>query len=122
MCLSRHFEYVLVWFKGYSKQKNNCSECRSDYVGYPCINNNYGFGYAITGVDDDKPGMPLSLAVDESSEPNTREGSKPSHMHGPVTVSGLSRQEKLYSVPMGFCGKRVRYYESEVFPCVLDAG
>jgi hypothetical protein len=69
---------------------HNCSECRSDYVGYPCINNNYGFGYAITGVDDDKAGMPLSLAVDESSEPNTREGSKPSHMHGTVTVSGLA--------------------------------
>ena len=65
----------------------NCSECGGGYLGYPCIFEQYGFGYAITGMDDEVAGLPLSLAVDDASEPDTRSGSRPTHLHGTVTVS-----------------------------------
>ena len=68
---------------------HNCSECGGGYLGFPCIYEQYGFGYSITDLDDDKPGMPLSLAVDDASEPDTRSGAHPIKFHGTVTVSNL---------------------------------
>ena len=73
---------------------HNCSECGGGYVGYPCIDKDYGFGYAITGLNDEKEGLPLSLAVDDPEEPNTREGQKPKPLHATVSVSGISEGGK----------------------------
>ena len=68
---------------------HNCSECESGYLGYPCIYEKYGFGFSITGLNDEKPGLPLSLAVDDASEPDTRSGARPEKLHGTVTVTNL---------------------------------
>lgn len=57
----------------------------------------YGFGWAISGVADSTPGMPLSLAVDRDDEPDTRSGEKPVLMKGTVTVTGLASGQK-YSI------------------------
>lgn len=67
----------------------NVSQCGHEYLGYPCIYQKWGFGWAISGVADARDGMPLSLAVDRPDEPDTRKGEKPAPMHGTVTVTEL---------------------------------
>jgi len=69
---------------------HNVSECGEAYLGYPCVYNIYGFGWAITGVADTRPGLPLSLAVDRDDEPDTRSGQKPVLMQGTITITGLT--------------------------------
>lgn len=57
--------------------QGNCAS--SDYVGYPCIYEKYGFGWSIEGVQDTKDGLPLSLTVQPSrSEPDTPWARRPS--------------------------------------------
>ena len=69
---------------------DNTSECGGGYLGYPCIYEMYGFGYAIKGPADGKAGPNVALTVDSSSEPDTRSGAKPSELHGTLFVSGLT--------------------------------
>lgn len=72
-----------------TSMKGNCAH--SDYPGYPCIYEKYGFGWAIEGFLDEKEGLPLSLKVKPSrAEPDTRLGGRPIPLSGTVTVSGLS--------------------------------
>eukprot|EP00933_Yihiella_yeosuensis_P080173 TRINITY_DN93582_c0_g1_i1.p1 TRINITY_DN93582_c0_g1~~TRINITY_DN93582_c0_g1_i1.p1 ORF type:complete len:369 (+),score=66.09 TRINITY_DN93582_c0_g1_i1:100-1206(+) len=73
--------------------QGNCA--KSDYPGYPCVYNKYGFGWAIQGFQDEKEGLPLSLAVDPSkSEPDTRLGQSPKPITGTVTAEGLAKGKK----------------------------
>jgi len=66
-----------------------------DYVGYPCINQQRGFGWAIQGFLDDKAGLPLSLSIDQwQSEPDVRRGEKPTQLMGTLTVSKLQIGQK----------------------------
>lgn len=63
---------------------------RADYVGYPCVYEKYGIGWAIEGLQDAHDGRPLSLTVVPSrSEPNTRLGGKPIPLIGTVTIEEL---------------------------------
>ena len=55
----------------------NVSECGEHYLGYPCIFEQYGFGWAVQGVADPRAGLPLSLDVDRADEPDTRSGDTP---------------------------------------------
>eukprot|EP00928_Gymnodinium_smaydae_P043888 TRINITY_DN29330_c0_g1_i1.p1 TRINITY_DN29330_c0_g1~~TRINITY_DN29330_c0_g1_i1.p1 ORF type:complete len:368 (-),score=43.75 TRINITY_DN29330_c0_g1_i1:257-1360(-) len=72
-----------------TSMQGNCAT--SDYAGYPCIYEKYGFGWAIEGFLDDRAGPPLSLAVSpSSSEPDTRTGSRPVPLMGTVTVEDLT--------------------------------
>ena len=41
----------------------NVSQCEGNYRGYPCIYVKWGFGWAITGLNDAREGLPLSLSV-----------------------------------------------------------
>lgn len=68
----------------------NVSQCRGNYRGYPCIYVRWGFGWAITGVTDTRAGLPLSLAVDSTREPDVRRGDKPKPFTGTITVEGLT--------------------------------
>jgi len=62
----------------------------NDYLGYPCINKDRGFGWAMQGFLDEKESLPISLTLDKwQSEPDTRSGEKPIQLKGTVTVSGL---------------------------------
>ena len=83
----RRFDSLVA---GVSSQ--NVSQCpQGDYLGYPCIYNVWGFGWAITGVKDTRTtGLRISLAMDSSQEPDVIRGAKPSQMTGTVTVEGLT--------------------------------
>lgn len=64
---------------------------QTDYRGYPCIYEKYGFGWSIEGVQDEHEGLPLSLTVDPwVQEPDTRTGFVPEPLTGTVTVAGLT--------------------------------
>lgn len=67
----------------------------NDYVGYPCINKERGFGWAIQGFLDERTGFPLSLTIDKwQSEPDIRSGEKATDLTGTVTVTGLTAGSK----------------------------
>lgn len=66
------------------------SLCGSEYRGYPCIYVKWGFGWAITGLHDERPGMKLSLNVNSASEPDVRRGDKPKPFTGKLTIEGLT--------------------------------
>jgi len=62
-----------------------------DYVGYPCINKQRGFGWSIQGFLDEASSLPVSLSIDQwQSEPDVRSGEKPSQLKGTLTVSNLT--------------------------------
>ena len=55
-----------------------------------CLNPTYGYGWALTGFEDAKEGLPLSLTVEPwQSEPDTRRGASPTQLTGTVHISGL---------------------------------
>jgi hypothetical protein len=60
--------------------------CHSDYTGYPNINDQYGFGWSIDALDDERASLPISLQVD-GNEPEGR--SVP--MYGTLTIEGLRK-------------------------------
>eukprot|EP00928_Gymnodinium_smaydae_P092430 TRINITY_DN76309_c0_g1_i1.p1 TRINITY_DN76309_c0_g1~~TRINITY_DN76309_c0_g1_i1.p1 ORF type:complete len:365 (-),score=47.18 TRINITY_DN76309_c0_g1_i1:189-1283(-) len=64
--------------------------CHSDYVGYPAINDQYGFGWSIQGFADEKTSLPISLQVNQWHEP---EGSS-IPLKGTLTISGLKKDGK----------------------------
>lgn len=64
--------------------------CPWNYFGYPCINKNYGFGWAITGLQDKHEGFPLSLSVDPASEPDLPAGEAPLGLTATLTIQGLT--------------------------------
>lgn len=67
----------------------------ADYLGYPCINKQRGFGWAIQGFLDEKQGLPLSLTIDKwQREPDIRAGEKPEPLTGTITVTGLTKGTK----------------------------
>jgi len=72
----------------------NVSQCGHNYRGYPCIYVKWGFGWAISDLADDRVGLPLSLAVDSTREPDIRRGDKPQPFHGTITVEGLTEGKK----------------------------
>lgn len=63
-----------------------------DYPGYPCINKQRGFGWAIQGFLGDAVNIrPLSLSIDHwQSEPDVRSGAVPGHFKGTLTASELT--------------------------------
>lgn len=64
--------------------------CHSDYVGYPAINNDYGFGWAIEGFADDRAdALPVSLTVDQDEPEKTSVSLKAT-----LTISGLTAGTK----------------------------
>ncbi|CAJ1328223.1 unnamed protein product, partial [Effrenium voratum] len=67
----------------------------SDYVGYPCINQQRGFGWAIQGFLDDEKALPLALTIDKwQSEPDVRSGEAPAQLTGTLTLSELTVGKK----------------------------
>eukprot|EP01065_Artemidia_motanka_P050686 TRINITY_DN8726_c0_g1_i1.p2 TRINITY_DN8726_c0_g1~~TRINITY_DN8726_c0_g1_i1.p2 ORF type:complete len:338 (+),score=134.23 TRINITY_DN8726_c0_g1_i1:61-1074(+) len=70
----------------------NCAH--PDYLGYPCIYEKYGFGWAITGLNDTRKAEKLSLDVDKQEEPDTRAGRSPGVLHGTVSISDLAAGQK----------------------------
>ena len=68
---------------------DNTSECGGGYLGYPCIYEMYGFGYAIKGPADGKAGPNVALTV-ETRQSQTLKWSKPSELHG--TLLSLASQ------------------------------
>uniref|UniRef100_A0A7S1A8D9 Peptidase C1A papain C-terminal domain-containing protein n=1 Tax=Noctiluca scintillans TaxID=2966 RepID=A0A7S1A8D9_NOCSC len=67
----------------------------ADYTGYPCINKDRGFGWAIQGFLDETPSFPVSLALDQwQSEPDIRAGEAPISLAGTLTVEGLTIGER----------------------------
>lgn len=70
----------------------NCKH--GHYTGYPCINDQYGLGWAIQELDDDKEFLPASLVIDPVDEPDVRTGSKPTALQGTLTVDGLTTGSK----------------------------
>eukprot|EP01062_Namystynia_karyoxenos_P082077 TRINITY_DN916_c0_g1_i4.p1 TRINITY_DN916_c0_g1~~TRINITY_DN916_c0_g1_i4.p1 ORF type:complete len:367 (+),score=124.32 TRINITY_DN916_c0_g1_i4:83-1102(+) len=70
----------------------NCAN--PDYLGYPCIYEKYGFGWAIQGVQDSREAEDLSLDVDSPEEPDTRAGRQPGTLHGTVSARGLKAGAK----------------------------
>jgi hypothetical protein len=70
--------------------QGNCA--KSDYIGYPCVYNKYGFGWSIEGLADSRPAAELSLAIEPSrSEPDTRLGAPARTLTGTVTAVGLQK-------------------------------
>jgi hypothetical protein len=56
-----------------------------------CLHPDRGFGWAVLGLNDDRTGMDLSLAVEPwQREPDTRSGASPSQLSGTITVEGLT--------------------------------
>jgi hypothetical protein len=52
----------------------NCSAATPDFdVDYPCLEKNYSFGYAMTGLINGK-GQPVALNMSSYQEPNIRDG------------------------------------------------
>jgi len=71
----------------YDGHTSSCPEVSGDGM---CFNDQRGFGWAIQGFQDEKPGLPLSLTVNPwKSEPNTREGESPTRLEGTITVENL---------------------------------
>jgi len=60
-----------------------------------CLHPQYGFGWAVTDLNDARKGLPLSLVVEPSeSEPDLRAGESPSELKGTISVQGLEPGEK----------------------------
>lgn len=81
-------------FESLPDNLNFTGNCRrevahSSYMGYGCIYDQYGFGWAIQGVEDAREGLELSLDVDRPDEPDTCRGQAPVQLQGTVTVTGL---------------------------------
>jgi len=78
-----------------TSMKGNCSIAqvgigKNEY--YPCIMNDVGIGYAITGVVEPAgASLPVSLAVDRFDEPDFPwQREDPCELHGVVTAQGLT--------------------------------
>jgi len=54
---------------------------------YPCVELNYSYGYALTGLDK-AGGLPVTLEMSEIKEPNIRVGTPPANLTGKVTCQG----------------------------------
>merc|ERR1719230_1361384 len=60
-----------------------------------CLHPQYGFGWAVTDLNDDRKGFPLSLVVEPSaSEPDLRAGESPSELTGTISIQSLEPGEK----------------------------
>jgi len=65
------------------------------YPGAPCVYEKWGFGWAIEGVQDERPGVPVLLSVEPAeSEPNTRLGEPPIMLRGTLAISNLTEGER----------------------------
>jgi len=51
---------------------------------YPCVELNYSYGYALTGLDN-AGGLPVTLEMSEIKEPNIRVGMPAANLTGKVT-------------------------------------
>ena len=76
-----------------TEMNGNCADAVAGYGHnemYPCVELNYNFGYALTGVGG--PTLPVSLDVGRMDEPDVVKTfpSKPADLTGTVTVSGLT--------------------------------
>ncbi|CAK9081843.1 unnamed protein product [Durusdinium trenchii] len=90
----------------------NFSHCPGhDYVGYPCINQERGFGWAIQGFLD-KESRPLALSIDPwQSEPDVRRGDQPSQLTGTLTASGLTTGHQYASWRKGVMLRQVGRFQ-----------
>jgi hypothetical protein len=72
--------------------QGNCREAQAGFGKnemYPCIDEQVTYGLAVTGIAVEGA-LPVSLEIPDTSEPNVRNPfSRPSNLHGTVTVSGL---------------------------------
>jgi len=72
--------------------QGNCRHAGSGFGKnemYPCFDDHVTYGLAVTGINVQGT-LPVSLSVDITKEPNVRSGSRPSQIHGKVTVTGLT--------------------------------
>ena len=70
--------------------------------GYICLNPSFGYGWALTGFNDTKAGLPLSLTVDPSDKEPDRSGcdgrgttcEDPIPLTGTLHINGLAAGQK----------------------------
>jgi len=71
----------------------NCAEakgnCHDDYVGFPAIDDQLGFGWAIDDMEDATTSLPISLHVDKDEPQGV---SRP--LIGTLTINGLTKHKK----------------------------
>merc|ERR1712137_442053 len=103
----------------------------NDYLGYPCINKERGFGWAIQGFLDEKTSFPLSLTIDKwQSEPDIPSGEKYAIYRWDTVADAFdyskshsvhrftaSKETEVYTDPVTFASDGTTYYR-----CVVDAG
>ena len=82
--------------------------CKISSLQAGCLPSGTDYAVAILGIkDDSNTSLPVTLAVDSSSEPNTPQGRKATKLNGSVTVSSLTvggqysllRFDSILSVP-----------------------
>jgi hypothetical protein len=78
---------------------NYTGNCRdSGYTGYPCINDQLGFGWAIEGFLDSQDGLPTSLSIDPSTSEAEFPGQVgpwcPWKVTGTLAIEGLKSGNK----------------------------
>uniref|UniRef100_A0A7S1U2H4 Peptidase C39-like domain-containing protein n=1 Tax=Phaeomonas parva TaxID=124430 RepID=A0A7S1U2H4_9STRA len=74
----------------------NCSEAQPGFGKnemYPCLEENYSFGWAISGVRDANS-LPIALSLDNIEEPDTRKDAPPVNFTATLTLSGLEPGSK----------------------------
>lgn len=65
----------------------NCSAAQPEWrknEAYPCLEENFSFGYAITGLINGE-GQPVTLKMSDYEEPNIRNGTAAVNLTGTVT-------------------------------------
>ena len=78
------------------------SQPDSSDSGYICLNPNYGYGWALTGFNDTRSALPLSLTVDPSDKEPDRSGcdgrgttcEDPIPLTGTLHINGLAAGQK----------------------------
>ena len=74
--------------------EGNCKDAQPGFGRnemYPCFDKSVTYGLAVKGLAVEGGLLPVSLSTKgASSEPNTRNGEKPTMLSGAVTVSGLT--------------------------------
>jgi len=73
--------------------EGNCRDAVPEYGKnefYPCVSSDKSqYGYAITGVMEKTPSLPLFLDIDRYDEPDINRWQRPAQLKGTVTINGL---------------------------------
>lgn len=79
------------------KMEGNCAVAHEGWMQnemYPCLYENQTFGYALKGIEcgfdtELRLGQPLTLFVNNTKEPNIRDGEEAVYLQGEVVISNL---------------------------------